>query len=950
MRSRTALVFFVFSVGIATWAAGPLVRYYTCPVSALEIIDGTLPLPKYGNQLFPGERIEIWPQKQSYPPKFAVYWDDKTESELVFESGSGGMDWKHVFLAVRTRDSDPITGRFEFNDDGKKSVVRFRLPKNVSAERAADWFQYGKAARIDHIYRELLRDPETPGQAWFRLRIREAADLRTENLKFLWRRTGDPHHLNKQYPHEPLEPDPNWVSLITTDDWGSANPWRGRNQADLAELLSGGRAVAENLQLDRQMRVTDDPKNNPRVKIDSLKGLSIRAYDWGPHIRGLTPTLDPLAALIPADQHAVFFPNAAAAVTVLDEIDRTGLGLFNMTAARSTDDRLIDRYMKQLAIPAAQLGRLLPASLVSGVAVTGSDFYYDTGTDVAVLLTTTQPAVVKQLLVAGWPVISAANPDAVASDEKIGDTKCRALRTPDRRVCCYMCDLSGAVLITNSPAQIRRIAARPAGLATLDSLPEYTFFRDRYRRGDVDETAFAILSDDAIRRWCGPRWRVGHQRRIRTGALLADAQAKYFTDMVAAKKSRTVDESGLGPIEIGPSAVHSATHGARLFQTPIAEVEIDEVTTAEADAYNRWRDSYQQNWSQYFDPIAVRLTAKKDQLAADLSVLPLIQMTEYRELMSVSTGAKLPPTAGDPHPEAIAHFVLGLNRKNEKCAKSLNDYDHLIDTKLGIEHWIGDWITFYADDDPLWDEFAKTGEWTFWERHGWRIPVGIAVNSRDPVKLAASLLVLKATVEKHAPNLIDWNSQSYREIGYMKATGRASGALNGVSVYSLPLPEMWVLSLNEDVVKRAIDRYLARNDGKQPAAPGWLGDSVGFTAKPQAAKYLREWWGRSMVQSMQSAAWANLPILNEWHALNATVDPVAFHEQWWGERLLCPTGGPFVWNEGDGTMESKALGHPGRPKGTMGTLPAMLNSIRDGHFGITFERDGLRARVDIRRE
>jgi len=27
-----------------------------------------------------------------------------------------------------------------------------------------------------------------------------------------------------------------------------------------------------------------------------------------------------------------------------------------------------------------------------------------------------------------------------------------------------------------------------------------------------------------------------------------------------------------------------------------------------------------------------------------------------------------------------------------------------------------------------------------------------------------------------------------------------------------------------------------------------------------------------------------------------------------------------------------------------------LNSIRGGQFGITFERDGLRARVEIRRE
>lgn len=100
---------------------------------------------------------------------------------------------------------------------------------------------------------------------------------------------------------------------------------------------------------------------------------------------------------------------------------------------------------------------------------------------------------------------------------------------------------------------------------------------------------------------------------------------------------------------------------------------------------------------------------------------------------------------------------------------------------------------------------------------------------------------------------------------------------------------------------------------------------------------------------MQSAAWANLPILNEWHALNPAIEPVAFHERWWGERLLCPTGGAYVWNDSDGTMESNHLGHPGRPKGTAGLMPALINSLQAAQFGITFEREGLRARVEIQR-
>lgn len=957
MSVRALIVTMAMLIGLVSWADDPPVRHFTCPVSKLEIIEGTLPLPKYGNQLLLLEkRFEVWPERQVYPRTFSIKWDGKVESELVIETGSGGVSWDHVFLAVRTTRPGPVTGQFEFVDDGKKTIVWFRLPENANTVRAAEWFQYGQAARIDRVYRELLRDPDTPGQAWFRFNIQQTSDLRNGPLKDLWRQTHDPYHLSKQYQHEPMEPDPGWVSRLTAGEWGPAEPWRvlgrGRNRNDYAELLSGGRAVAENLQLDRQLRVVNDPKAGSRTKIESLKGITIRAFDWSPHIRGLRPTFDTLAALIPADQHAVFFPDAAAAVTVLDEIDRTGLPIFNISATQSVDARLTDRYVKQLAIPAAQLGKLLPASLVTGVAVTGSDLYYDTGTDVAVLFATNRPAVVKQLLFAGWPAMIAANPDAVESAETIGEIKCRALRTPDRRVCAYLCEVPGAILLTNSPAQVRRMAARPANAPTLDSLPEYTFFRDRYRRGEADETAFALLSDEAIRRWCSPRWRIGHQRRIRTGALLADAQAKYLTSMVAGVKPRTVDEPGLGPIEIGTRGVSSAIHGTRLFQTPIAEVEIEEVSTVEAQAYERWRDSYQQNWSQFFDPIAVRLTVKNDRLAADLSVMPLIASTDYREMISVSAGAKLPPAAGDPHPEAIAHFTIGINRQNPEFAKIVADLNRFAESAVGIESWIGEWATLYLDDDPIWAEFAKSDkrEWGFWDEHHWGIPAGLAVAVRDPAKLAVFLIVVKAMVDKHVPNLVEWKSMKFHDTAYTCVAGKEGNTVSGMKLYSLALPEMWLLTLDERLLHRAIDRHLARKDGKQFAGPGWLGDSVAFAAKPQAAKYLREWSGRSALSSMQSAAWANLPILNEWHSLNSSVDPVAFHEKWWGERLTCPAGSSFVWNAADGTMESKTLGHPGRPKGAIGMLPTMLNAIRDGQFGITFERDGLRARVDLRRE
>jgi hypothetical protein len=99
---------------------------------------------------------------------------------------------------------------------------------------------------------------------------------------------------------------------------------------------------------------------------------------------------------------------------------------------------------------------------------------------------------------------------------------------------------------------------------------------------------------------------------------------------------------------------------------------------------------------------------------------------------------------------------------------------------------------------------------------------------------------------------------------------------------------------------------------------------------------------------MQTRAWSNLTILNEWKRRYPDKDPVALHEQYWQLRLTCPGGGQYVWNDEYQTMESTVYGCPAAPRD--GPLMApVLQSIRSGNFGLTFEAQGLRARVALDR-
>src|SRR5207247_10483434 len=85
------------------------------------------------------------------------------------------------------------------------------------------------------------------------------------------------------------------------------------------ELFSGGGAVCENWQLDRELVF---PRGNTDagkpVPLDSIVGITVKEFDWQPHIKDVKPKLDPLASAIPADQHVVFFPTFAAALKVAD--------------------------------------------------------------------------------------------------------------------------------------------------------------------------------------------------------------------------------------------------------------------------------------------------------------------------------------------------------------------------------------------------------------------------------------------------------------------------------------------------------------------------------------------------------------------------------------------------------------------------------------------------------
>lgn len=859
------------------------------------------------------------------------------------------VEARTLYLRQSPTDGE-ITGTI-FGDRGTGSRTKFRVRADQASADAKLAFHLAKE---DHFRRLLAA--RVPGGAWFRHQMHQA-QLELSTIEGA-PPTNDPA-AERDRRNRARMFDPEFDSTY--------------------ELFTGGRALSENLQLDRQLIL--QRREGESVAIDKLKGITIREIDWKPLLEGKSPKLDPLASMIPADQHVVFFPTFQSMTTVFDELDQQGTTFMQAAELRSEDIGLTARYQRQVGLKVTALGRLLGPQVIRSVAMTGGDAYLKTGSDVAFIFEAVDPATLGALFTAQIALNTAGEQGLERSQGEIGAVHYTALRTADRAVCSYLATIGGAVVVTNSPVQLERIAAAQQGLSpAVAKLDEYRFFRDRYRLGDAGESALLFISDATIRRWCSPRWRLIDSRRTRDAAVLAELQAANQADRfgkLASPKSLTSDLPLFfgGDLTLSASGIRSSKLGTLEFMTPIAELSLTEVTRAEADAYERWRTGYQNNFSWAFDPIALRISMVDDRISADLTVMPLIAQSEYAEMIAVSRGISLKPTSGDPH-DTLAHFVLAINKDSDRM-RQLSGIVNVFAPQLRIDplSWLGESVSVYFDPSPFWEAARKVvaergaDEPTHrivekvLEDNGFRVPVALRIETSSTFKATAFVTALRAYIDQSAPATILWEPQDHNGQAYVKVSPSPQAAAPGskeskFAVFYALTSDALTISLDDDVIKRVLDRHAERTtaatktgveqaDASKPISP-WLGENVALELNDQSMQLLGLLGSDDYRRAMQRESWDNTYILNEWRRLYPDEDPVALHRRLWGSTLTCPAGGKYVWNETWQTLESSVVGHPDDPKpGPL--MPPQAVQFRKARFGLTFEPQGLRARAELQR-
>ena len=313
------------------------------------LIDNTTPYAlKYSRDL------------RTYIPSNLPYFrtEDAAEAFISFDKQGGSRtSFSTADIVLCFRDPKPkIEGQlflYQKPNGWKPFSFTFEKKNNknlLTEEKSEEAFLRYRAIRY-----KWLQELGVPGTAWFRHQVTK------DNIRLAQIRK---------------EPKP---STHTHNSRAIIRPTRNTELENSMDLFSGGRAISENLQLNRELRLSSDEQNRT-IPVSSVAGITIDEIPWKEWMKGEKPLLDPISSILPHDQHALIFPSYSSMLEVMDQANERGTPFLRVSEDRAESARSKEKYSEQLCLPSDELSRILGPKLISSVAITGSDPFIRTGT------------------------------------------------------------------------------------------------------------------------------------------------------------------------------------------------------------------------------------------------------------------------------------------------------------------------------------------------------------------------------------------------------------------------------------------------------------------------------------------------------------------------------------------------------------------------------------------
>jgi hypothetical protein len=777
---------------------------------------------------------------------------------------------------------------------------------------------------------------------------------------------------------------------------GSATGTRERHQ-QLYELTTGAAAVTESLQLERMLG--QRRKEGPRdVDVAKVPGIDIAGHDWKTMMAGKTPDPEPLARLVPHDNYYLHFKRFSKQVELGDFLDQWGTTAARAFEVRSADNRLKERYEKQLCIRSSVLGRTFGPFVIKGLAVTGSDPYFREGTDVAVIFHVVNPDLFK----AGVePYLTEARKEfgdrlREGKDDYHGVT-IESYVTPLREVSVYRAAFDEFVVYANSPVGLRRILdARANRVKPLADGLDFQYMRTVFKLSDENEDGFLFLSDPFIRNLVGPASKIKEKRRLEglTGLTMATNAALWHawqTGKPPADLQAGLTAAGLTPADLETldqpavtwDAVRQLAVGGRYntihFATPLVELPIDRVTREEAADYDQFRQQYLGLWRKFFDPVGMRFRVRDGDVGVETFILPLIQSTEYAELRRTAGGGTVPLDVSQPTATTVAQAFTHLAPDAPVRHMVMSQL-----TSLGVGkriQWLGNWVVLRFDDSPAYaklaamndrgtpamnDEFIETV---------FQVPVTFGVQIRNPLVFAGVLTALRTAFQNALPRAVTWEPMEpdYKGVRIVRIRATPQGmdmVARGdqakkdrflPAVYYALTGGAWYVSLQEQPIKDMIDRTEARRRQPQDATAERRPVNSALYVSPAAAVAAKDYVRGYLEKEAHRRALANAPV---WYAFEragllrgkdgeAARQAVLYH--YLGYVPVSPDGAPYAYDSRADEVTNARHGSPRRPTPKPAVEPdsalgRLLETTRDVSADLRFREDGIHTAVTIRRQ
>ena len=626
------------------------------------------------------------------------------------------------------------------------------------------------------------------------------------------------------------------------------NTWAQRpgEFAQTMDLYTGMTSIEEALQTDRGLRVRKGEEKRD-VALSTIRAVEVEAHPWGEMINelGRESVHAPLADIVPFDMAYVHFHDVRDFVRTARRLEEVVLPAAAALEGGDGTSDVAGRYERELVMRRTAVSEAMGDVAIKSFALVASDPFLREGADVSLLFEVANQAALEATLAGFVASAKSERSDLSESSYEVGGQKVTVWSTPDGVHNRHMVEVNGVLVLSNSRVAVSRIVETAAGKR--DALPsrgDFQYMRALYPFDEKSEDGFVFIGDDFVREAISPRAKILSSRRVRAAAdlgavnsaallhgWLEGAPPKTLEEMVASgalAPGLTTTFEG-EPITWSPAQGASTPKWGRLGQlTPLADLQVQQATKQEAEAYKQFEEGYQQYWRQFIDPIGATLKwSESGDLDMEARMLPLIESSAYDELIGMVGRKRFvlerPPVAG-------ASFFYGLGQ-DARLRRDLSEIVREISPEGVSIDWAGEWVGFgFGDRSGLWDaamygggipslqDRRSGGGWDELFYFAARLPLWAMVQVEDEDTLRKALDQISKELTREVGGQLTWSSgEPYREAATHALTFNGDSSLANAP-YALDLHYaiaggVWVLALERALLEERIDDVL---DGRVP--------------------------------------------------------------------------------------------------------------------------------------